>query len=129
MRKITLAALPLFLGFLALAHAEEAKRAEPGRPIIHGQALPPSQIALHDLMEPIWRAPTKAEGATRACANPDAIQARVDAAVAEKGTGQFHGMTKIAKQISQACQEKRTDDVSKLIDDLHHQFHKMMHAE
>jgi hypothetical protein len=120
----TLLLLPLVAGLLATVHAEERKPAAENMP----RSMSESEIALHALMEPIWRAP-KGEGPARACANPGAIQARVDAAVGEKGTAPFLGMSKTANELNQACREKRMQDVGKLLGDLHHQFHKMVGME
>jgi hypothetical protein len=90
--------------------------------------LSESEASLHELMQPIWHSP-KAEGATRACARTDAIQARVDAAVAAKGTGANLAMSKTANRLGEACKDKRMQDVPGLLDELHQQFHKMIGAE
>ncbi len=127
MRKITLAALPLILAVLSV-NAEDGKQAgQVSGPGAYGRTLPPSQVVLHDLMEPIWRAPTKAEGVARACTNTEAMQTRVDAAVRDKGLS-FVGMSKTASQIAHACKEDRSEEVAGMIVDLHHQFHKMMES-
>lgn len=123
MRRTTMTALPLSVFLLAVAHAQTGT---PGAP--QQRTMSESAVSLHNLMEPIWQAP-KAEAAARACASSGAIQARVDAAVGEKGTGPFLGMSKTANAISGACKEKRMGDVAKLLDDLHRQFHQMVGME
>lgn len=124
MSRLSLIALPLVALLFATAHAEERK----GPAGMAGRSMSESEISLHDLMEPIWRAP-KAEAPARACASGGAIQARVDAAVGAKGTSAFLPMSKTANELVSACKENRTQDISRLLDELHRQFHKMIGVE
>jgi hypothetical protein len=117
-------ALPLVAVLIATTHAEERK----GRPGMEGRSLSESEISLHDLMEPIWRSP-RTEAPSRACADGGAIQARVDAAVGAKGTSAFLPMSKTANELVRACKENRSQDVSRLLDELHRQFHKVIGME
>ncbi|MGE5466719.1 MAG: hypothetical protein ACM3Y9_04770 [Ignavibacteria bacterium] len=121
----SLVAVPLLAVLISTAYAED--RAQSQREM-ERHAMSASEISLHDLMEPIWRAP-RAEAPGRACANTVAIQARVDAAVGAKGSGAFLPMSKTANELTRACKEKRTQDVPRLLDDLHQQFHKMIGVE